>query len=277
MALITCSNCGNEVSDRAKICPNCGYRLIEENVAEETPAVCEECGAELPQGAEACPKCGCPVSVKSENADKITPQKVEITSVNLPTVKKSAKKYIIITIIVAVLVAVGVVAASVIKSNQSAKISAEYSDNLKLATTTMLIGASEAESAGNLIKSVWYNTIYEKWDSETDAYTRSNGYGFNDDFNDSISALFSDSSFKSKLSSIASNQETVSDLMKALQNPPEEYKEAYAAIKEYYDAYIELTELAINPSGSYKTYSSNFSDADTETVNCYKAMKIYVD
>ena len=277
MALISCSNCGKEVSDKAKICPNCGCQLIEEIIAEETPIICEDCGSEIPLDAEACPKCGCPVSDKNEVSDEPAPQKVEIASVNLPTVKKSAKKYIIIAIIVAILIGVGIVAGSIIKSNQSAKISADYSENLKSATTMMLLGATEAESAGNLIKSVWYNTIYEERDSKTDKYTRSNGYGFNDDFNDSLTALFSDSSFKSKISSIKSNQESVSDLMKALQNPPEEYEEAYDAIKEFYDAYLDLTGLAINPSGSLQTYSNNFNNADTETVNCYKAMEIYVD
>lgn len=65
----------------------------------------------------------------------------------------------------------------------------------------MLLGASEAEDAGNLIKSVWYNTIYEETDSKTDKYTHSesNGFRFNKDFNDSLSALFSDSDFTEKI------------------------------------------------------------------------------
>ena len=277
MALISCSNCGKEVSDKAKICPSCDYQLVEEIITEETPIICEDCGTEIPPDAETCPKCGCPVLEKNENTEELSPQKVEITSVNLPTAKKSAKKYIVITIIVAILIGTILVISSIIKSNQSAKISADYSENLKSATTMMLLGATEAESAGNLIKSVWYNTIYEEWDSKTDKYTRSNGYGFNDDFNDSLTALFSDSSFKSKISSIKSNQESVSALMKALQNPPEEYEEAYDAIREFYDAYLDLTGLAINPSGSLQTYSDNFNNADTETVNCYIAMEIYVD
>ncbi len=277
MALISCSNCGKEVSDKAKICPNCGYQFIEEIITVETPIICEDCGTEISPDTDACPKCGCPVAEKAEIPDEPATQKVEITSVNLPTVKKSAKKYIIIAIIVAVLIGIGIVVGAIIKNNQAEKISADYSETLKSATTMMLLGASEAESAGNLIKSVWYNTIYKEWDSETDKYTRSNGYGFNSDFNDSLAALFSDSSFKSKISSIKSNQESVSDLMKTLQNPPEEHKEAYEAIKEFYDAYLELTGLAINPSGSLQTYSSNFNNADTETLNCYKAMEIYVE
>jgi len=268
-----CKYCQTEIDAKAKVCPNCGYQLVEEIVTEETTVVCEDCGIEIPLDEEICPKCGCPVSVKKDNIEESAPQKVEITSVNLQNAKKFTKKYIIIAIIVVVLVGLMLVVSSIIKRNQSA----DYSKNLKSATTTMLIGATEAESAGNLIKSVWYNTIYEEYDTETDKYTRSNGYGFNDDFNDSLVALFSDSSFVSKITSIKNNQETVSALMKALQNPPAEYEEAYDAIKEFYDAYLELTGLAIDPSGSLQTYSNNFNNADTETVNCYKEMEMYVD
>lgn len=278
MALISCSNCGKEVSDKAKSCPSCGHQLIEEIKSEkEVAIICEDCGTEIPIDTESCPNCGCPVPEKKEDYNESAPQRVEIASVNFPTtVKKSAKKYMISAILVIILIVIGVVVGSIIKSNQSAKASEDYFANLELATTTMLVGASEAESAGNLIKSVWYNTIYEEWDSETDKYTRSNGYGFNDDFNDSLQALFADYSFKSKISSIKSNQETVAGLMKLLQNPPEEYTEAYEAIKDLYAAYLDLTGLAISPSGSLQTFSNNFNNADQETLNCYNAMKLYV-
>lgn len=100
----------------------------------------------------------------------------------------------------------------------------EYSDNLKLATVTMLTGASDAESSANLIKQVWYNAIYEKRDDKTDKYTRPKGY-FVSDFNDALGNLYADSSFSSKISNIEDNQDTVNALMKKLKNPPDEYKD----------------------------------------------------
>lgn len=42
---------------------------------------------------------------------------------------------------------------------------------MKYVSYTMLDGAAKAENAGNLIKSVWYNAIYEERDTETDKYT----------------------------------------------------------------------------------------------------------
>ncbi|MBQ2953764.1 MAG: zinc ribbon domain-containing protein [Clostridia bacterium] len=53
MALITCPECGQQISDRAKVCPHCGFDL--------NAPKCADCGAYLPEGAAACPSCGCPV------------------------------------------------------------------------------------------------------------------------------------------------------------------------------------------------------------------------
>lgn len=40
---------------------------------------------------------------------------------------------------------------------------------------------------------------------------------------------------------------------------------------------IPEENCAIDPSGSLQTYSSTFNDADTNTLNAYKAMELYLD
>lgn len=151
-----------------------------------------------------------------------------------------------------------------------------YSENLKNVTGDMLAGAAVAEDVGGLIHDVWYNTIYEKSDTETDKYTRGT-YSFNDDFNTSLAKLFSDTEIQNKINSIKTNQDKVQSIMKELQNPPEEYKEAYGELKNYYNSYLELTNLVINPNGNLQSYTSDFNNADSEAAKCYQAMKIYID
>ena len=65
MALITCRECGNQVSDKAATCPHCGAPVVMRTM-EEPKIICEECGNEIPSGAEICPNCGAPVAQPTE-------------------------------------------------------------------------------------------------------------------------------------------------------------------------------------------------------------------
>ena len=55
MALITCKECGKEVSDAAKTCPHCGAPVVKE-------IYCSNCGEKVPATECFCPICG--VSLK---------------------------------------------------------------------------------------------------------------------------------------------------------------------------------------------------------------------
>ena len=265
MAMITCPNCGEQVSDKAKKCVHCGTILIQEEKKK-----CAECGAELEEESTECPNCGCPVDEVNALVEPEKPQKVEVTGV------KVAKRVKIIIGIVAALLLVGGGTFFGVNQYQKKRAVEQYANNLESASYPMLSGAGEAETCGNLIKQVWYNAIYKEEDDSTDKYTKEDGY-FVSDFNDALGNLFLDTSFERKISSIKENQKKVNSLMKELKNPPEEYKDAYEAISELYDAYISLTNLATDPSGSLQTFSTNFNEADTETLNCYNAMKLYLE
>ena len=289
MAMITCKFCGKDISDKATVCPHCGEKLIEELIepTEKEPIHCEECGIELSEDATVCPNCGCPIerndneSAQKDAVDEST-QKVEVTAVNLK-VKKSTKKTIIVSIVALLVIIIGVVVGISLKqANDKKKAEAaaqaahdEYSINLNTIAIQMLTGASKAESAGNLIKKVWYNAIYEEYDTETDKYTRPKGYWVSD-FNEALGNLFSDASFKLSISTIEDNQDVVDELMKSLRNPPDEFAEAYQSLKTMYDAYVSFTNLVTNPTGSLQTFSSNFNDADSKCLNAYNALKLYL-
>lgn len=265
MALIKCPNCGTDVSDKAKQCPNCGETLETQKVVK----VCEECGYELDDNVTICPRCGCPVPESEEQK------------------KRRKKKKIIISVIafLIVILAIIVIACVVNVTNQKkaeeAAAAAEaarvqevndYASNLELASFTMLTGASTAEEAGTLIHDVWYDTIFDEHNADTSKYTSGNS-----DFNDSLSELFSDEEFQDKISSIKSNQATVNELMQELTNPPAEYEEAYDTLKNYYDAYLELTNLAISPTGSLQSYTDDFNEADSNVLKYYNAMDVYIE
>lgn len=262
MAMITCPNCGEQISDKAKKCVHCGEVLIPEE-----KKCCPDCGAELEEEVDSCPKCGCPIENNSESR---IPQQVEVTGVKVST---RSKKLIVTGIIVAMAIVMAIIAGgNAYKKKQSEK----YGKNLNVAAYTIMISASTVENSGNLIKQVWYNAIYKNSDSKTDKYTRPNGY-YVSDFNDALQNLLSDSSFKEQIEKINDNKESINTLMKKLKNPPKEYKEAYESLSKLYDAYISLTSLVTSPSGSLQTYSQSFNNADNETVKCYNALKMYLE
>lgn len=271
MAMITCPNCGEQVSDKAKSCVHCGVSL-----QPEEKMVCEECGTELEEGMEICPSCGCPVK-KSREANTDIPQQVEVAGVRMT---KKMKKIALIAgaaLVLIVAVIFGVRQIQKMKAaDEAEKAKKEYMANLNSITYLMLDACATAEDCGNLIKSVWSNAIYEDSDEKTDKYTMPDGY-FVADFNEALGNLFSDSSFSAKVKSVSDKQDSVNALMKKMKNPPEEYKEAYDKMQKFYDAFLALTNMVTDPSGSLQTYSTSFSEADTEATNCYKAMKVYLE
>ncbi len=273
MAMIICPNCREQVSDKAKKCVHCRYSLIQEETKK-----CTECGAELVSGLKECPICGCPIAEMSFEDIMEKPQKVEVTGVKITRRAKRIISILIVVLFVGVAFFVGVNQYQKKKEAEAYEQRVDaYAENLRLVTYSMLSGASDAESCCNLIKSVWYNVIYEKRDEETDKFTLTvDGY-FVSDFNKSLRRLFADEDFKKQLDDIESNRELVGSLIKELNNPPEEYENACEVIMELYDAYISLTNLAMSPTGSLQTYSVNFNEADTEFLNSYNAMEMYLD
>ena len=274
MALIVCPKCGKSISDKAFTCTQCGYELTAEDKIGKTdspPVICEDCGEIIPNEATICPNCGCPVASNKPTSDeKVIPQQVELTKISIPLFKK--KSFWISFIVVVAIVGILVFGLKAYQNKQAEKYAQTYYTNLQLASSTMLTGASEAESVGNLIHDVWYNAIYDKYDITTNIYTRGAS-----DFNDALANLFADDSFKSRIESIEANQIKVNSLMKELKNPPEQYAEAYDEINEYYDSYTEFVNLVISPNGSLQSFSNNFNDLDSKTANAYKKINLYFD
>lgn len=232
MALIQCPECGKEISDKVKACPFCGYPM-EEGLGN--------------------------------------PQPVAVTSISIQSNPEKRKKLITAIIAVIVVIIVAIAGFSAWQSSKAANEKETYINNLNSVYSSMVSGGTQAEDICNLTKSVWYNTIFEKYDSTTDKYTR-NKYDFNSDFNTSLIALFSDEEIAAQISDIKDNKALVDSLMKDLQNPPEDLKNVYDLALEAYDSYTTLTDLAVSPSGSLQSYSDKFSESDSALASAVKKL-----
>lgn len=270
MAMIQCPECGQKISDKAKKCIHCGKVFVEEKTVNEE-IKCSECGIVLAEADEICPNCGCPVEKKIRE-EETKPQQVEIARIRMAV--KTQK--IIIGIIIAVILCIGGgIGYKIYSDNKAEQIYIEayneYIDNLNKAQILMLSGGSDAESLCNLTLRVWGNAIYEEKDNETDKYTRPDGY-FVSDFNDALANLYLDSDTNDTIEDIESNQASVKEIIKKLQNPPEGLDKCYDTISDLYEAYKTLTDLAISPSGNYNGFGTKKSDAVSDFMSAYEKL-----
>ncbi|NBH14457.1 hypothetical protein D3Z36_09780 [Lachnospiraceae bacterium] len=270
MAMIQCSECGGEISDKAKKCIHCGKVFIED---QPEIVQCSECGAVLSSTDIECPNCGCPVEKKAEEVTR--PQQVEVAGVKMA---KKTKGIIAAVAIILVLCIGGGVGYKVYSDKKAEKEYIEsynaYINDLVSIQIYMLAGGSDAESLCNLTLKVWGNSIYKQEDSETDIFTRKyNGQGeFYDDFNDALFNLYLDDDTSKTRKRIEDNQKTVKKLIKDLQTVPEGLEKCYDTVSDLYDAYNTLMELAVIPSGSYSEYSSNKSVAVSDFMSAYQKL-----
>ena len=266
MALIPCSNCGKEISDKARSCVHCG-RIF----SQETKTICPECGTETEPDASVCPNCGYPMDAAERQgpAEAETPDGAENDKANKSKSEKPQRKKITLVIFSVLLIAA--VGFGFVQKQRS-----DYAVNLYLATYFMQDGCIKAETACNLIQKTWNNAIWKKSDQETNRYTKSNGV-FVSDFNDALDRLFEDEDFAAQLQEIAENQSHVNTCMKDLQNPPQKYQAGYQKITELYEAYLKFTNMALSPNGSLNSFAEDFEEIDKEAVELLYEMQVYIE
>ena len=152
---------------------------------------------------------------------------------------------------------------------------AEYEQSYSRLVSEMLKDAVATEKCGNTIKSVWGNAILKRHDDEADRYTMADGE-FVEDFNDALSALFSDEEFSSNLAELSESQSSVRDRIKEISDPPEEYEEANKALEDMYRSYISFTDVVINCNGSFESFCEEFANADKEFCDSYNAVEAFM-
>lgn len=184
----------------------------------------------------------------------------------------SAGKIVLAVVAVTALAAMCIFA---VKDAQQRKAAAYQGELVQLAERIQEYAVDAYEVAA-AEESVWRNSIYQERDASTDPYTMENGV-FLEDFNDALGKLYGDSDFQSKGAFIDSNRKSVAEGMSRLKDAPEGYEDAYQALKAYYDAYIRLTNLALNSAGyTYSDFNSELGDLNRELDTCYLTIATYV-
>lgn len=186
--------------------------------------------------------------------------------------RHSAGKIVLAVVAVTALAAMCIFA---VKDAQQRKAAAYQGELVQLAERIQEYAVDAYEVAA-AEESVWRNSIYQERDASTDPYTMEDGV-FLEDFNDALGKLYGDSDFQSKGAFIDSNRKSVAEGMSRLKDAPEGYEDAYQALKAYYDAYIRLTNLALNNVGyTYEEFNRELGELVRELNTCYLTIATYV-
>lgn len=236
MALIKCPECSKEISDMAKSCPVCGFKLKINKQKKESTIICKECGIENQSKRKTCDKCGAPLKVRK---------------------KLNKKAKIIICCCILLIVVIGTITGIIIHKKNVEK---DYNKLLIKTGATINIYGSLAEYTCYEIADVWHDAIWNKYNSD-----------FNDDIEDYLDE--NESSIE-KLKSI--KDEIAIDMKKLKKVPNKDYEEAYKEIVNLYSSFSTLIDMASVPSGSYNQYSSKYEDAWKEFKATYSKIKILI-
>lgn len=188
--------------------------------------------------------------------------------------KEKTSKHIKGTVIAIIIAAIIIASAKYIYDAFARE---NYKGKVENCAYTMLEGARDAENACNTIVAVWNNSIWRYEEKTTDKYTIDEDGYFYEDFNDALDKLFSDEDFIDDLRDIAENLQEVNSRMKELQSPPKGCEQLHDAFMDFYDEYYILVNCAINPSGSFDSYSEKYSDSDDKSLEYYEKLMVYFD
>lgn len=271
MALINCPECGKEVSNKAGNCPNCGYPIPSSETVMQQAGGETDTSKVLADAAEG--------EEGNKNPGYNSTDYTGMREMDMAQPPFKSKKRIIVGVILGVLILLGIVIGVSISSRnakmreqQQAEIRQirEYNeavDNLNALYSTSYNGASKAESVCVLTINVWVNSIYNKYDEETNKYTTGTS-----DFNDAIDNVYKDEDIQKKLGDVKNAQSKISTYIQTLQSCPDELQKCYDAALQVHTSFNALAELALAPSGNITSYRDSEQQKIDDYVTAYNML-----
>lgn len=201
---------------------------------------CSECEKEISDTIKKCPNCG------YKNKKKL-----------------NKKKFVIICIISLVLLIGSCVSIIMIKNNntkQQENLVQEYDSLIVETGAKIYVNGVLAQYYSGGIVDAWYDCIKSKYCS---------------DFNTRIKNYMSQNG--KGLTTLKDNKAEIEKNMQKLKSvPTNDYKDAYEKIVEFYGYYSKLVDCAINPSGNYTTYISNYNNYSSDFKSAYNQLIVLI-
>jgi predicted nucleic acid-binding Zn ribbon protein len=265
-----CTTCGYPLSEDQGFCPHCG-------TARTVPQAkhCVACGNALQDGQMFCSKCG--ARVEAPAAAPVNAYQPPVAPAPNPAIshfnetvvqtKKKKKKgplFIAIAIILVLAIAIGSAVSASNKEQRAAAAKASYLADASEFLSFSLTAGSNVEDIVDTIQTYWYDSIWK------------DKYG--GDINNAIAYAMRDKS--SAIDKAETHFYTMQSLYNRLRYVPDDiadedryYIERIAnAVCDLYDVYYEFYQMAVDPSGSYNSYSAANKDVTNKFLDYYDAL-----
>lgn len=131
--------------------------------------------------------------------------------------------------------------------------------------------AIQSEKVCKLTTQVWYNAIYDRYNSETLKYTSSAS-----NFDEALVNLYNDTETILRCAKIKDYKEELQSTMRNLSNPPDGLEMCYEAALDYHSAINDLADLALNPQGSYNSFSNEVNEKIGNCNSTYNKLSVLV-
>lgn len=245
-----------ETNSIEKRCPNCQALLTEEQIfcsecGTSLKKLCPNCKTELQEGQAFCPACGQKIDGKITNNSDITQFNASIQNNKRTNMPMICGVLGVIAIVIAVMV---------INTMKTQKIDNYISDAGTFAYLAMSASTNLADIA-DTAQEYWHDAI---WNDE-----------YNEDINTAVSCAMSDKS--EEIETAEEQYSKIKELYSKLKKVPtgvkdENIDEICDAVKELYNDYTDFYSLATNPSGSYNSFSSSYSEKTDALSSSYVAL-----
>ena len=241
MALIQCPYCGDEISDRAQVCPHCNRDLTYSTGWQR----CSECGAVLSGGESVCHSCGCPTGV--QQTEQTYPAEV-------PEKTAAPKRTMVYLLVLAVIAAA---VFGVYKSHQSHV----YYGAMDEINDILAKGIEELNYTADQLRLVGFNAVFSVYSEETDGYTCPDGQFVT--LPEALENLYAEPEFHRHLTKLSVYTDELRQLrkqVKGLTLIPREWQEYTEYELELVDVFMEGSMLVCNPRGTFLQLTLDIRD-----------------
>ena len=264
-----CSNCGTPLGDGQAFCPKCG---TPKAVAPQKN-VCGKCGNELQEGQMFCARCGNKVDVAIDNSVNAA---ISQFNANVDKQKKKSKALpIILAIALAVAAIFGGITYSVIQEKKAEEAEkqrqeaiADYKEDALVFYSKVLSSGGTMEDIGNEIQTAWK------------AYVKSTYYYGKRYYSVDSAVAAAQAREASNITKVKNDNSSIETLYRKLLTVPDtsnqELVEIKNVVKAVYQAYVDMYDCVISPSGNYTSWTSEFGDVDSELADTLGDLKTLI-